>query len=307
MKKPVLFLFILFLLALTGGQVQAEMSGSSYKINWDSINAGGGEDLSGSSYHMYSTVSEVGPGASSGSTYNLDAGYQQWIENLGISMIVEAQATSPETTYSAFSNSGLNVSIASSAGFSVDDYILVVENEGTGQMVAVGKIESIVGSGPYTVTVDKWSGDQASMSATPSGGDDKIYELNGHAVNMGFFSTGSVKTAVSIVELTIDRSGGYTCTVEEDGDFSNGTDEIDDVSDGSVTASNEEYGIEKTGDDVVGSGSDVAITGTASNIMNAIEDVLESRTAVIYKAAIDANTSGGHYEHTAIYKCTGNF
>lgn len=307
MKKPVLFLTALFLLALTASQVQAQMSGSSYKINWDSINTGGGEDLTGSSYHMYSTVSEVGPGASSGSTYNLDAGYQQNDWELSLSMIVEGQASSPATTYSAFDNSGLTVSIASSTGFAADDYILVVENEGEDQMVAVGMITGITGSGPYTVAVDKWSGDNAAMSATPAGGDDVIYELNGGALDLGTLNSADVKTGVSMLDVTNNNGGGYDCGVMEDGNFRDGTNEINDVADGDVSLGSEEYGIEKTGDNVSGAGSDVAITGTKTDIATSTGTNDDARTMAIHKAVITPATPAGNYGHTMSYYCTVNF
>lgn len=280
------------------------MTGSNYKIRWDSINAGGGEDLSGASYNMYSTTAEVGPGRSTGSTYVLNAGYQQAWAGRVFTMRVEAQQDSSQTAYSAFSNANKTVTVSSLGGITVADYIAVVENEGPNQMVAIGVVDSIASN---TITVDKWSGDHAAMSSSPVGGNDYVYELNGHAINLDQITTSNVNTGVATVDVTASPSNGYTCTIREDGDFSNGIDEIDDVADTAVTAGSEEYGIEKTGDDVSGGGDDDPITGTNTTIMTTASSATDRRLGVIYKASVASDTSGGHYEHTTIYECTVNY
>ncbi len=55
------------------------MSSNNYRINFDSVNIGGGASGSGT-YHEEDTVGEVAAGDSQGNAYNLHAGYQQMNE-----------------------------------------------------------------------------------------------------------------------------------------------------------------------------------------------------------------------------------
>jgi len=300
--------FIIILVFLTGTFAicsisYADMQSASYRIMWDSVNSGGYDDSSSASYGLRDTIGQISPGLSNSASYEMRAGYRQ--DDMGlrlIQMAVEAQADSPETTFSAFDDSGLTVTIADSANFSTNDYILVVENEGETQNIATGQISSITGVGPYIVTVDKWSGDNATIGAT-----GVIYELNGLSASLGTLLTSSVSTRVSMVELTTNASNGYTCAISEDTDLIDGTKDIDDVGDGTVTVGEEEYGIEKTGDNVVGAGSDVAITTTKTNIASSTNAASNERTMAIYKAAISSGTTNGSYSHTTSYYCTANF
>jgi hypothetical protein len=218
-------------------------------------------------------------------------------------MVVEGQAESPSTTFSNFDQSGLTVTIAASSGFSVGDYILAVENEGQAQEVAVGKITNISGSGPYTVTVDKWSGDQATM-----GNSGNIYELNGNDSDLGQLLTSTVKTTVSMVDITTNASDGYTCYIAEDGNLrTGGGADIDDVADGTVTAGSEEYGIEKVGDNIVGGGTDTAISTGYNNFADSSTFATKERNMSIHKASIVITTTAGDYAHNVEYYCTADF
>ncbi len=65
--------FAVVSLAIAGAQV---MQSSSYRIQSDSINFGGGLSTS-TNYSLESTAGEIATGESSSATYNLKAGYQQ--------------------------------------------------------------------------------------------------------------------------------------------------------------------------------------------------------------------------------------
>lgn len=69
----------LYIVSAFGFVSFAQMSGSSYKIQSDSINFGGGLSTS-TSYDQESTVGEVATGDSSSATYKIKAGYQQMQE-----------------------------------------------------------------------------------------------------------------------------------------------------------------------------------------------------------------------------------
>lgn len=286
---------------MIASHVNAEMTGASYKIRWDSINSGGGDDISGSLYNLHSTTSEVAPGSTGGLTYNLRAGYQQPYSGTPVmSMIVQGQAESPATTFTAFDDAGKTVTVAATAGFVVDDYILVVENEGAAQEIAVGQITNIAA---LVITVDKWSGDNATIGAVGN-----IYELNGYDTDLGRLSTSTVETTVTMVEIITDASDGYTCYITEDDDLKNVQgDDIDDLADASVTVGSEEYGIERIGDNAVGAGNDIAITTGYNNFATKASTASEDRTMAIHKAAIKATTAAGDYSQQTHYYCLGDF
>ena len=127
--------------------------------------------------------------------------------------------------------------------------------------------------------MDKWSGDHASISATPAGGDDYVYELNGTTAALGTLTASTIKTVVSQIEVTTNSQDGYTVAVYEDSQLLSAGDDIDDVADGTVTIGSEEYGISTTGDNATGSG-DFAITTSNTNGASSDTFVTVSRTGV---------------------------
>ncbi len=80
-----LFLFIssaLFLATsyqLPATSLAAVMSSANYKIESDSINAGGTENSSSTNYRLSDTMGEVGTGQSGSASYNVYAGYRQMV------------------------------------------------------------------------------------------------------------------------------------------------------------------------------------------------------------------------------------
>jgi hypothetical protein len=73
--------FLLVLLLVGGNGVLAYVASSTnYRIQFDSVNMGGGLSTS-TSYRMEDTLGEAGTGTSSSATYRLKAGYQQMQES----------------------------------------------------------------------------------------------------------------------------------------------------------------------------------------------------------------------------------
>ena len=283
------------------------MSSTNYEIDWDSMNIGGEDTSSSTNYQIRDTLGEIGTGVSSSLNYEARAGYRQGIKEIPLmNFSLSTQDNSSQATYSAFDNAGKQVTVSSTTGYAVNDYIAVIENKGGSQLVALGKISSIAA---LVITVDKWSGDNGSMNAVPTGGDDYVYELNGSAAQLGTLLASTVKTAVTQIEVTTNTSSGYTCTITEDGNLRTIAGAvIGDVTDGTVTADNDEYGISTTGDDAAGI-SDFAITSGNTNVAVRATFGNEMRTAVIYQAAISPATSAlaANYSHTVAYIATANF
>ncbi len=296
---------VLFLVLFS--PVVLAMSSTNYEIDWDSMNIGGEDTSSSTNYQIRDTLGEIGTGVSSSASYEVRAGYRQGITEIPLlNFSLSTQDNASQVTYSAFNNAGEQVTVSSTAGYLVNDYIAVVENKGGGQLVAIGKITNIAA---LVITVDKWSGDNGSINAVPAGSDDYVYELNGSAAQLGTLSTSTIETAVTRIEVTTNTSSGYTSTITEDGNLRTGAGaDIDDVVDGTVTADNDEYGISTTGDDAAGV-SDFAITGGTTNVATKATYGNERRTAIIYQAAVSFATSAvaTSYSHIVTYITTANF
>ncbi len=283
------------------------MSSTNYQINWDSMNAGGSETSTSDNYKIKDTLSEIATGASTsaGLLYEAKAGYRQGTGTLPVlSFSLVTQNNSTKLAYAAFSGGAYTVTASSTpSGFSVDDYIAVVENEGGSQLVAIGKISNIAGN---VITVDKWNGNQATMSANPAGSDDYIYKLSGASAALSTLSKTAVKTSVTGLEVLTNASGGYTASVYDDGNLRTASgDDINDVADGTVTAGSEEYGISTAGADAAGAG-DFAITTTNTSVATSAGGS-NNRTAIIYQASIADSTEAGSYSHSVTYTVTANF
>lgn len=61
--------------------VHAQMSSTQYRIETDSINVGGGDDATSTSYGLQDTIGEIGTGRSTSTSYGLSAGYRQMLES----------------------------------------------------------------------------------------------------------------------------------------------------------------------------------------------------------------------------------
>src|SRR3972149_2896783 len=82
------------------------------------------------------------------------------------------------------------------------------------------------------------SGFQCVGSLVPS----ITFTLSATTINLGTLTTGAVNNASHTATVTTNL-GGYSLTVVEDGNLRDSPDDVNDVSDGAVTAGAEEYGL----------------------------------------------------------------
>lgn len=296
--------FIVIFSFLFCGAAQA-MTSTDFTIGWDSINSGGRDDGSSTNFLLRDTLGEQATGESTSANFSLLAGYRYG--EVGASVLsfdIGTQENSTEIAYTAFSNLNKTVTVASAASFSVGSFIAVVESKGAGQVVAIGKIASIVGT---VITVDRWDGSAASIGASPSGSDDFVYRLDGDAAQLGTLSTSVVATSVTHTDVSTDVSAGYSVYLHTDGSLRTGSASITGVSDGVVTAGAEEYGARVFGSMATGTGSDFALSTTERIIQESDTVALDERIALVYKAAINANTVAGNYSQLIFYTVTANF
>lgn len=304
MKKKSSIAILILCLLLVAPVVRAAMQSDNYQINWDSINAGGRDDATSANYSLLDTLGEMGTGDSGSANYNILAGYRQGgLEDPILLFSVYANNMETEVTASVFQDSASStVTVADASDFSVDDYIGVVLDQGATQSVAVGKIINI---DVNEIEVDSWSGDDLSAI---DGSADYAYRMDTNSVPFGLMQFNQVHTGISFVEVSTNASDGFTVQFKEDNNlrYGDGPNDIDDVSDGTVTAGEEEYGVELVGDIAQGSG-DQAITGTEQDVAVSATEAENSRTITIYKASIDESTVAGNYSHTVSYYCTATF
>lgn len=132
------------------------------------------------------------------------------------------------------------------------------------------------------------------------------FTLSSNTINLGTLSEAAVSTASLTVTTTTNAPNGYTTSIYEDGDLRIISDNIDDVSDGSVSAGSEEYGISTSGAQGLYNGTDTAITN-GKNIALYSAPINSSATVVTFKASRSGSTNGGSYAHTVTFISTGNF
>ncbi len=199
------------------------------------------------------------------------------------------------------------VTVASAAGFSVGDLIAVVEDEGFGQLVAVGFIDNIAGT---TFTVDRFEGDGAGMSAIPAGGDDLVYLLDVNSFNFGTVASGVEYSEVVGTSVLTNISTGYSVYMQANQELQNASAQVmAEVTDGTVSSGSEEYGAEVTGATAFGAGTDLGVTTTQRIIQTSgtASGTTSDKVAMIFKLSIIEATNPGVYTQTVYYTLTANY
>lgn len=303
MKKV---LFVVALAVLSTASTAFAMTSANYRINWDSLNSGGDDISSSTNYIIRDTIGEQATGSSTSASYQLSAGYRYGdTEATILSYDLGTQENSTETAFTAFSNAGKTVTVASAAAYSVTDFIGVVEDKGAAQIIAIGKITNIAGS---VITVDAWDGSPTLISAVPAGGDDFVYRLNGDNAQLGTLTTSIVATSLTHTSVISNVPNGYTVYVSDDDNLRiSSTIYIANVTDGAVTAGSEEYGARVFGTTATSTGSDFAFSTSTRAIQAASTYANDNRVGVVYKAAISGTTAAGNYGQAVYYTLTGNF
>lgn len=132
--------------------------------------------------------------------------------------------------------------------------------------------------------------------------------LDSGTIALGQLSLNSVSSGSVAMTVTTDSTTGYTVSATEDGNLRKGNgganDDIDDVSDGVVTAGSEEYGMVTSG----GGGllaADTAIAGTLS-VASSNSQVTGQVTTITCKAAISTHSRAGSYSHIVTFTATAN-
>lgn len=284
------------------------MTSTNFMINWSSVNSGGGDAGTSTSYLMRDTLGDQATGFSTSTNYTASAGYRAGDQDEGASLHfkIGTQENATQVSYSFFSVSSSSVIVGSAASFAVDQLIGVAEDVGASQLVSVGKISDISGN---VITVDRWDGATSTMSSIPAGSNDFVYRLEGSGASLGALSASVVKTSITATDVTSDAANGYTVSIYEDGDLRyTSTTVIFDVADASVTAGSEEYGWRPFGQRAANAGQDNAFTTTTKTLQQSSGLASDAeRVGLVYKAAISNNTPAGVYAHVVYFVMTANY
>lgn len=132
------------------------------------------------------------------------------------------------------------------------------------------------------------------------------FSVSSPTVALGTLSTSSVATGVHTFTTSTNAPLGFTVVATADGDLRAGPEALNGVSDGSVTAGAEEYGVGLIGTDRAFTDDRAPTSGgltvaTRSNWKNG------SVVTVLYKAAISSSTMSGSYAQALTYVGTGLF
>ena len=306
--KNRLGLLIGLLIFISAGPVLA-MTSTNYLINWDSLNQGGNDVGTSTSYSLRDSLGELASGTSTSGNYQLKAGYRAQDSAEALSLVVRSQDSATETHYTFFMyNFGINeVTVSSTASFSVGDYIAVVQDKGFSEKVAVGKIIAMAGP---VITADAFDGATGVMSAASSNNDDVIYRLSGSTAPFGSLSAGTANVYVPMASVQTLSSSGYTVYIQGNQLLQNaGAQPITTVTDGGVTLGSEEYGASTTGTHAYQADTDLGVTTTQRVVQTSVSASGKpaDRVPITYKLSITDSTASGSYSQTVFYTLTVNY
>ncbi len=179
-----------------------------------------------------------------------------------------------------------------------------------------------VDTGGYTTSTNygifgalgEWQGFTSSTNYSLNGGfsgiwgDNSItFSMNSSSVSLGTLSTAAVGSVTNYASSTTNYAGGYALYVSEISGLASGSNVIDDVVDGSVTAGNEEYGIRTSGTSGLYNSSDTAITTDWKKIAEKTSAVTADSVGVIFNVAISPSTPSGTYSQTVSFAAVAQF
>ena len=274
----------------------ADMSSANYVIEWDEFSSGGGPSSS-ATYELRDSMGTQADGAASSESYVAGIGFRAGVYDPTVRYIPLVQDFSSQVGATSATSGPFNaVTVTTVSGFSVDDYILIVQDEGVDQVTAMGQVTSIVGT---TLGIrSNYAGDVPVIN----GVNDYVYVMSSSAlVTFGTLSSTSVATRTIGWAATSDVEGGYSVYMFSNGDLLSGSHSIQGVSDGEVSVGVSEYGARSSDASLATSTfdtQDTAITTTPSLVASVESFPFLSLGFVTLKAGVSSSQSGGSYGQT---------
>ncbi len=299
------WLFVLLL--LPSGVRAQQMSSTNYIIPWDTVSSGGDEGGASTNYRLADTIGGQGLGTGTSTNYRVEPGYRAGDERpLGFEIAL-GDPSEGSYAYSAvsFSNKTFTVTDPSSATkFTPGGYVGLKQNPGLSQLLAVGKVVSVVGS---VITVDRFDGDTGSMSANPTAETAYATRLNMNTIAFGEITVAAGVSATGMASVVADTDG-YTLYIQADGPPTSGANSINPVPDSVVSAGSEEYGVQSMGttaqmpSDKGVSTDALAIQSSSTSTANPAD-----RIGFMYKLAISSSTPSGTYAQSLFFTLTPHY
>ncbi len=303
--KKSFFLVFAFWFLFSAHATFAAMSSSNYLLQWDSFSVGATDTQSSSSYRVRSSIDlSVSAEDMGSSSYGLDGGYRGGVYDPVSTFRIFSQSLASQVAATSFS--GNTVVVTSASGFAVGDRVLLVQDEGTSQVSAMGSISSILGG---SISVDMFSGGSPAID----GSGDYLYKMtsDGTTLPLGGPTSSTVVTGVIGWEATADIQTGYSVYLLEDTNLvTAGLDEIPDVADGSVTLGTSEYGAVSSDTSLSSStfdSEDTAITSSPQLVASRATVTFEGRDYITLKLAISSSQQGGAYSQNLTLLFAGNY
>ncbi|MEK7632956.1 MAG: hypothetical protein AAB473_04160 [Patescibacteria group bacterium] len=302
LKKVSLLILALFF-ALHLNFASAAMTSTNYQIQWDELSSGGG-DASSSSYNIRDSTAGSAAGSRTTSlSYGIDQGFRAGVYDPVVDFVPYVQDRSTQVAATAFASN--TVTVTTAAGFSVGDWIVIIQDEGASQVAAMGQISGISGS---DITIrSSYSGNTPTIDGT----NDLVYRMSPTASNaLGTLSSSVVTTQIVGWVASADVSQGFGVYAFVDGLLQSESATLAGVVDGSVTAGNSEYGARSSDASLATSTFDTEDTAFST------EPVLVGSTSIssfnssgflTLKAAISATQNGGSYAQTLTTIFVGDY
>ncbi len=280
----------------------AQMDSASYQIRWDTVGNGGDDTSSSASYVLQDTTGNAGTGDSTSASYGLGAGYREGmaVQVLDFTFFAQDNSVSKAATGLA----GLTIT-CNPAGLSVGNMIALLQDKGAGQVTAIGKIVSTA-AGSITVDALKDGGVVPVIDGT----NDYVVLLSGDALGFGTLSASAVRTSVIGMNVSTNALSGYAVQILSDGDLRDGSETINPVADGSVTAGSEEYGARSSDSDIGSSTFDTEDSAISTSFLTVADNdaaASDDRNFLVTKASISSATVSGSYAQTLTLIVSGHY
>lgn len=140
--------------------------------------------------------------------------------------------------------------------------------------------------------------------------------ISASSIAFGTLSTGSVTTATPTIDVTVTTNavGGYSATIMAEGPLITGSSSFGNVTDGTVTAGQNEYGFRTSGSDGQFTGTDTCIPYSTSGCSTTPKIfatntswVSGNITTLSFKASPSAITTAGNYTQSITLIVSGTF
>lgn len=177
-------------------------------------------------------------------------------------------------------------------------YADAIDSGGNLSTAGIYSLQDTFGESPVGFTTSTWYEIREGYQAMERG--YLIMTIDNTSVNLGSLSQSVVNSASTTVTISTDSSTGYALSIQS----VSGTG-LTAVSDGTVSAGSEEYGLSADGDDSLISG-DVAVSAGTSLASSAVA-IENSPTILTFKASMNAATVVNIYSQTVTLSASANF